>query len=176
MYTTRLRILVGNLGDILANSTCPLCRLISFAVSCQKFAALLDDIDCYLKPRRADAAESTAFVSKETQAMTATSLVIHLQVCEGTNPDGLEYFHPVDIKIKYPGPEQISRPLLNGAEAAYAALSYVWGYSQEQYATFRANLLRPGNKAARVSFLIRYQTHQRCHGDLLATGPAIYLV
>lgn len=41
---------------------------------------------------------------------------------------------------------------------------------------FRANLLRPEkHEAARVSFLIRYQTHQRCHGDLLATEPAISL-
>jgi len=78
--------------------------------------------------------------------MTATSLVIHLQVCEGTNPDELEYFHPVDIKIKYPGPEQISRPLLNGAEAAYAALSYLWGYSH--MLLFRVNLLRPGKHKA----------------------------
>ena len=85
-----------------------------------------NDIDCYLKLWRADAAEGTAFVSEETQAMTATSLVIHLQVCEGASPNKLEYFHPVDIGIKYPGPEQISRPLLNGAEAAYAALSYMW--------------------------------------------------
>jgi hypothetical protein len=57
-----------------------------------------NDIDYYLKPWRADAAEGTAFVLEETQAMTATPLVIHLQVCEGTNPDELEYFHPIDIK------------------------------------------------------------------------------
>ena len=42
---------------------------------------------------------------------------------------------------------------------------------------FRASLPRPENhKAARMSFLIRYQTHQRCYGDLLVTGPAISLV
>jgi len=98
-----------------------------------------NDIDCYLKPWRADAAEGTAFVSEETQAI-ATSLVIHLRVFECANSDELEYFHPVDIKIKYPGPEQISRPLLNGAETAYAALSYVWGYNQEQYATIQSEL------------------------------------
>ena len=72
--------------------------------------------------------------------MIATSLIIHLQVCEGTNPDELEYFHPVDIKVKYSGPEQISRPLLNGAKIAYAAMSYVWGYSREQYATIQSEL------------------------------------
>ena len=77
---------------------------------------------------------------QETQAMIATSLIIHLQVCEGTNPDELEYFHPVDIKVKYSGPEQISRPLLNGVKVAYAAMSYVWGYSQEQYATIQSEL------------------------------------
>ena len=60
-----------------------------------------NDIDCYLKPWRADAAESTAFVLEETQAMTATSLVIHLQVCEGTNPDELE-FSPGRHKNKIP--------------------------------------------------------------------------
>lgn len=92
-----LRAFVGNFREILMNSNCPLCRLISFAVSTRNLNALLEElqlesrnIDCFLDPWRADAAENTPFLLTKTQDLTATSLGVHLQVPRGDNQKDLE--------------------------------------------------------------------------------------
>ncbi|RDW73564.1 hypothetical protein BP6252_07471 [Coleophoma cylindrospora] len=201
----RLRTFVGNLGEILTNSSCPLCRLISSAVLARNLTAVLEEsqldsheIDCFFEPWRADVAEGTAFLSREMQDLTATSLVLHLQVHGGEFHEQLENFTPVDIKL-HSSNHFDGRPLLNGAEIAYpnanlklakeciqkcqelhgdtcrnydeilshesyrssfllidienrtvlqldplkvefAALSYVWGYNQDQYASIQMDL------------------------------------
>lgn len=129
---------VGTLHEVLANTTCPLCRLVKHDILGRHDKAHKmwrghkepdpTRVQCYLRPYRADYSEDTTYINRKTRDQVATIVQVCVRSVEGCcqgESDLIQSYIGSRCGLQLLSPDSIdaSRPLMNGYQATTLARS-----------------------------------------------------